>query len=432
MNARKEALLVLDRVMKSGSYSNIAVDTVLGKKDATEADRSLFCMLVYGVIERKITLDYIIDTLSTLPPSKIELTTRNLLRMGLYQLIYTDRIPAHAAVNETVSLCGTRSRGFVNALLRSYLRGRESFPFPTADKDLLSYLSVTYSFPVPLCRKIREQYGEETEEILASFSKAPGLSLRVNTLKISREELAARLAAKGCVPQPLENVPFGLSLSEGSPRDIGLEEGLCFVQDEASQISTAVLAADPGDTVIDMCACPGSKSFGAAMTMENKGRILSFDIHENKLSLVEKTAARLGISILETAAADGRVPRETLFGIADKIICDVPCSGYGVVAKKPEIRYKDPDDTRDLPAIGLAILSNAARYIKSGGRIVYSTCTIFREENEDNVRAFLEDHPDFSLCPFEVGNIHAPQGMITLLPSRHGTDGFFIANLIKN
>jgi 16S rRNA (cytosine967-C5)-methyltransferase len=199
------------------------------------------------------------------------------------------------------------------------------------------------------------------------------------------------------------------------------------VQDEASQIASAALGARAGDTVYDICACPGSKSFGAALDMENKGSITSFDIHENKLSLVKKSAERLGITILQTQARDGRDFDESLLESADRIVCDVPCSGFGVVAKKPEIRYKELSSCTSLPKIQYDILNNACRYLKPSGTLVYSTCTIFREENEDNVTRFLSEHPDFSLVPFEVGALHAKNGMLTLLPSEHGTDGFFIA-----
>ncbi len=432
MNVRELALAVLDRTMRDKSYSNIAVDTVIGRENLTGKDRSLFCVLVYGVIEKKITLDFLIDSLSTLPPNAIELSTRNLLRMGLYQLRFLDRIPDHAALNETVALAPRRSRGFVNAILRSYTRQKDSLILPKKEDGFIRYLSISYSYPEAFCEKLTRQYGEEkAEEILAAFDNVPALTVRANNLKTSRDDLLATLLEKGLDASPTKNSPNGIRIEGASLSEIGLDKGLCFVQDEASQIASLVLGAKKGDTVYDICACPGSKSFGAALDMENEGSITSFDIHENKLSLVRKSAERLGITILRTEARDGRDFNERLFESADRVICDVPCSGFGVVAKKPEIRYKDLTLGETLPNIQYDILSNACRYLKRGGTLVYSTCTIFAEENEDNVNRFLAEHSDFSLTPFEIGSICARDGMLTLLPCDHGTDGFFIAKLRK-
>ncbi len=203
------------------------------------------------------------------------------------------------------------------------------------------------------------------------------------------------------------------------------------MQDEASQICVEVLGTKKGDTVYDICACPGSKSFGAAMNMENEGAINAYDLHENKLSLVRKSAEALGISIIATAQRDGRMLDESRIGSADCVLCDVPCSGLGVVAKKPEIRYKALSECEALPAIQYDILCTAARYVKKGGTLVYSTCTILKAENEDNVTRFLAEHPDFSLVPFKVGGVESETGMRTLLPFEHGTDGFFIAKMTR-
>jgi 16S rRNA (cytosine967-C5)-methyltransferase len=430
MNVRELALSVLDRIEKSKSYSNIAIDTVLKQHDLSSKDRALFCRLVYGVIERKLTLDYLIARLSDMPMDKIELSVLNILRMGLYQLRFLDRIPAHAALNETVALSSKRSRGFVNALLRNYQRQRDELLLPTKEQDILQYLSVTYSYPEPLCKKLIEQYGtSETEAMLGAFNRIPPMTVRTNTLKISRTELLESFAEKGLEASPTKNAPHGIRMGNASPSDIQLDSGLCFVQDEASQIATAVLDAKPGDTVYDICACPGSKSFGAALTMQNTGSITCFDIHENKLSLVRSSAEKLGITIIKTEARDGRNYSEALSEQADKVICDVPCSGFGVVAKKPEIRYKDVKSATSLRDIQYDILNNACRYVKKGGTLVYSTCTVFAEENEDNVKRFVAAHSDFSLVPFTVGDVHAPHGMLTLLPHIHDTDGFFIAKL---
>ena len=432
MNIRKLALELLNKTMKAGQYSNIAIDNAIKSHGLDEKDSSLLCVLVYGVIERKITLDFIIDTLSTLSPSKIELNIRNILRMGLYQLIYLDSIPIHAAINESVELCPARSRGFANAILRNYTRKKDEIKFPNKNSAPIEYLSVTYSFPTELCKKFCDVFGfEKCESILLAFCREGGMTLRVNTLKISRDELLKKLAEKGIDAKIAPLSPCGITVSGASPSVLGIDEGLCFVQDEASQLSVLALGAKTGDRVIDVCSCPGSKSFGTAIEMGNEGEIFAFDLHENKLSLVKKGAEKLGISIIETEARDGRMFDKRLENFADRIICDVPCSGFGVVAKKPEIRYKDPKDSAGLPQIQYDILCNASRYLKVGGVLVYSTCTLMPEENELNVEKFLASHPQFEPCEFNIGKIKSQNGMLTLNPHDHGTDGFFIAKLRK-
>lgn len=429
MNIRALALESLSRTFQSKSYSNIVLDTVIRREGLDGKDRALFCRMVYGVIEKKITLDYIIDSLSDKSPSAIEPKVRNILRLGLYQLRFLDRVPAHAACDQTVALANSRSRGFVNAILRRYLREKDSLSFPDKKPDFLRYLSVQYSYPEEFCEKLTAEYGgDKAEALLSAFDDIPPTTLRVNTLKISREQLLHLLHERGIEASLTENSPVGIKTSGALP-ELELEAGLAFVQDEASQIASLVLDAKPGQTVYDICACPGSKSFSTAICMENRGKLISFDIHENKLSLVEKGAERLGITILSTKARDGRVYDETLAESADRILCDVPCSGFGVVAKKPEIRYKSVSESEKLPAIQYEILSNACRYLKKGGRLVYSTCTVFAAENGNIIDRFLCEHPDFEPESFQVGHISAPDGQLTLLPCDHGTDGFFIANL---
>lgn len=433
INVRRIALDLVGRCESGGGYSNIVIDTAIKRNDLSPADRALLTALFYGVIERQITLDYIISKLSTITPSKIESSTKNILRLGLYQLGFMKRIPPHAAVNETVDLANKRSRAFVNAVLRRYIREGENIEFPDENGGFAEYLSVKYSVGLPLCKRLLDSYGkDDCKALFEAFDTTPPLTLRANTLKIGAEELLSRLSERFPDTKRTALAKDGLILSSAPASELPeLSVGLCTVQDEASQICAEVLDARRGDTVLDACACPGSKSFGAAMTMENTGKLLAFDLHENKLSLVERGAERLGISIISTNARDAREFDPTLEGIADRIICDVPCSGFGVIAKKPELRYKDPAESNALPDIQLEILKNVSKYLKSGGTLVYSTCTILPEENEKNILRFLKDNEDFSLVPFEVGGISADGGMITLLPHAHGTDGFFIAKLTR-
>lgn len=426
-NPRALALEVLIRC-ESGGYSNIALDTAIKRNNLSPADRGLMTALIYGVIERRITLDYIISSLSTIPNSKIERDTRNILRMGLYQLVYMKKIPSFAALNETVSLANKRSKGFVNAILRSYLREGNKIQFPDKNEPI-KYLSVHYSIGESLAETLLEAYSfDECRNMLNAFSQIAPVTLRVNNLKTSREALLCELDSA----IPTDFSPDGIVLESAAISELEcLKDGRVTVQDEASQICIRALDAREGDLVLDVCACPGSKSFGAAMTMQNKGEILAFDIHENKLSLIERGAERLGIDIIKTQAHDARKPIEELVGRADKIICDVPCSGFGVISKKPEIRYKDVKESARLPEIQYDILENVSKYLKVEGTLVYSTCTILPNENENNINRFLENHKNFELTPFNVGELEVNSGMITLLPHTHHTDGFFIAKLMR-
>ena len=431
--ARALALQILNRTDSAGQYTNLALDAALKKSNLSAPDKALTTILVYGVTERRLTLDYLADALSSRPMESLDGTVRNLVRMGLYQLRYLDRIPAHAAVSETVSLAPRRARGFVNAVLREYTRRGNDVPFPDRAADPYHYLSVTYSIPVPLCKKLTEIFGtERAESVMEAFGHAPPVTLRVNTLKISPEQFFSELCALGYRVHGFDALDTALRVSDfvpsGSPQ---LALGQAFVQDLASQICVEVLDAQPGDFVIDACACPGSKTFGTAIKMRNEGKILACDLHQSKLSLILSGAERLGISIIEVRERDARAHDPALVNKADRVLCDVPCSGFGVLAKKPEIRYKDLSDAAALPDIQFAILESCCKYVKDGGVLVYSTCTIFPEENEQNMQKFLRKHPEFVAEDFCVGNICSESGMLTLTPDVHGTDGFFIAKLRK-
>lgn len=434
MNVRRLALDTLCKCETAAQYANLALDAKIKKFNISGDDRSLFTFLVYGTIEHKLTLDYYVSLLSSLSDEKIDTETRNLLRLGLFQLIYT-RTPQHAAVNETVALAPLRSRSFVNAILRGYIRKKQSLALPSKEKEPCRGLSVEYSFPEATVQKLIDSFGAHTaEKLMAAMCVPSPVTLRVNTLRINRDGLLERLEKENIKALPTAIAPHGIRLSESVPYS-ELEEkfsGLFFVQDEASQIAGAVLDAQSGETVIDMCACPGSKSFSAALHMNNAGRVLSFDISKSKLPLIGTGAERLGISIISSEARDGRETDAALASAADRIICDVPCSGFGVVAKKPDIRYKDISEVARLPEIQYAILCNAAGYLKSGGTLVYSTCTLLPEENFETVKRFLDSHGDgFALSPISVGDLQVPEGYITLMPHLHGTDGFFICKLTK-
>ena len=416
---RKIAYDVLVKCASAEQYSNSALDTAIKRADLTAPDRGLLTTLVYGVIERQITLDAIIDSLTDRKSEEISPDVRTLLRLGLYQLAYLDRVPDHAAVNETVNMAPKRSRGFVNAILRAFIRSGKEIPIPNKETDAVGYLSVKYSFCPALCRKFIDTFSlERAEQLFAAFGETPDLTLRTNTLCISREELIQKIGEQGIRALPTKESEVGIRVCDRSPVTelYGFADGLFFVQDEASQLCVKALDAKEGMRVLDACACPGSKSFGAAIDMNNTGEVISCDLHRNKLSLVESGAARLGISILTTEERDARNQNEEWLGTFDRVLCDVPCSGFGVFAKKPELRYKDPAASAALPDIQLAILKNAAQYVKIGGKLVYSTCTLLPTENDWNVDRFLKDNDHFNLWDVR-----------TLYPDTDGTDGFFYA-----
>ncbi len=425
---RKTALNVLTRCERDGGYSNLVLDRELEKTELSAPDRALVSHLVFGVISRKITLDHYISALSAVAGSKLEPQVKNILRMGLYQLIYMDRIPPHAAVNESVALSPQRAKGFVNALLRGYMRRSGEIKLPD---DPIERMSVERAIPIELCEALIAEYGfERSDSIFAALNQTPPLTLRVNTLKTDREELLARFAASGICASPSALSENGVEVDGAVVGLPGFADGDFFVQDAASQLCCAALGVRSGQLFIDCCSAPGSKSFGAAMHMAGQGRIVSCDLHENKLSLIRDSARRLGIDIIEARAADARLPISELVGQADAVLCDVPCSGYGVIAKKPEIRFKPLEDAGRLPNIQYAILENAAGYVKPGGALVYSTCTLLSAENADIAARFAVEHPEFEPEGFShAGRDFSP--MTQLLPDTDGCDGFFIAKFRK-
>lgn len=413
---RSAALDSLIAVERDGRYTNLEINSSLEKSGLSDADRGLYTRLVYGVTERRLTLDHIIAQYSAKAPEDLDSDVLTALRLGIYQLVYMDRIPDHAAVGETAGLVSGSKTGYVNAVLRSFLRAGKKYRLPD-ESDRVKYLSVKHSVPCELIEIIATSVPDgELDELLEAMNREPKTALRVNTLKISPAE-AAELVG-GEISDKVGDIVTADSFGERE-RD-GVEKGLWFVQDTASRLTTVTLDARPGELIIDTCACPGGKSFSAAIDMKNEGKLYSFDLHKNKLTLVEKGAERLGIGIISTEARDARKPKDELCGKADRVLCDAPCSGLGVLAKKPDIRYKDPESIVRLPEIQLDVLNGAAVYVKDGGTLVYSTCTLNCAENEEIAGKFLSAHPEFELV-----------SMRTYLPHRDGCDGFFCAKMRK-
>ena len=424
---RRLAFEILKKARRDNTYTNIAIDTALKKSDLTQSDRALCSIIVLGVTERRITLDYYIDKLAN-SPKDIDDEVRIILQISMYQMLYLDRIPPYAAVNEAVNMSKRKYAGFVNAILRNFMRKKDSIKF---EGDEIDKMSLEYSYPRELCQKFSDIYGyERAKNILDIFNRAPKMTLRVNTLLTSKQEYRSLLKEKGIEARDSQYLDDALIIDGAEFGSLPFaDEGYVFVQDQASQICVEAIGAKSGEFIIDTCSCPGSKSFGCAIKMQNNGKILSCDLHKSKLSLVDSGAKRLSIDIIETLERDGRSFDESLEKKADRVLCDVPCSGLGVIGKKPEIRYKNLSDIEKLPDIQLDILKNASRYVKDGGVLVYSTCTVVSEENELNIKRFLSDNTDFELLDFEVGGLKSSNGCLTLNPDEHNTDGFFVCKM---
>ena len=431
-NLRKLALSILIDYEASDKYINLALSShSLDLLD--DRERALLTSLVYTTVERKLTYDYYISAIAKRSDASIDIYTKNILRLGLSQIIDINSVPDFAAVNESVNLArNSGERSFVNGVLRAAVRQKNDMPMPQPEKNYRRYLSVKHSFPLPIVKHFDSLYGSEaTERMLEFFNNEKYTDITVNTTKISVAEYKNRLLDKGYVVEENELVDSSLRIlaSVNPERLPGFLDGLFFVQDRASAIAAKVLDPGSGDLIIDVCSAPGGKSFAAAINASGKGEVHSFDLHESKLSLIRSGAERLSLDMIKVDCRDALDPDSTLFGNADRVICDAPCSGLGVLGKKPDLRYKDLDSIESLADLQYSILSASSKYLKEGGIMVYSTCTLNPSENEDIVNRFISEHPDFEITPFTVGNITAEGGMLTLLPHIHHTDGFFMAKI---
>jgi len=428
--ARTAALEGLIRCRRDGAWSGAAMDAIIKKYSLDRREAALASRLCLGVLQNETLCDYYIDSFCN---SKLEPVVRDILRLGTYQILFLDRIPAHAAVSESVELCRAkghfRAGGLVNAVLRRISEGKlPEIP----GEGTAAYLSVRCSHPLWLCEYMCREKGYAFAETFFTANNLPAkLSLQVNTLKVGVQDYVRALERAGIGFREIG--PAGcLELEGGQAASLpGYEEGLFYVQDRAARTAVEIAAPEPDMKVLDACACPGGKSFAAAVRMQNRGSILSCDIHEKKLGLLESGAKRLGIDIITARAMDARMYDPTLENVFDLVIADVPCSGLGVIVKKPEIRKKEPESLRALPEIQYAILENLSRYVKPGGVLLYATCTILRRENEDVAERFLDEHDGFAAEAFTVGGISAESGMYTFWPHIDGTDGFFAARLRK-
>ncbi len=431
-NPRFLAAQLLNKTFGSGSYSNIQLSHGLDSADMNERDKRLCSVIYYGVIERKITLDHIIGGLSSRPLEKLDMTVLNILRCGIYQLLYMDNIPDNAAVSESVSLAKkmgrTSASGMVNAVLRNFIRSGKVFPVPM---DILNSSSILYSAPVWLVDDLCGDYGLECmTNLLSDALEASPVTVRMNSALCSEEEFLAALGDIKAVKD--EKIPYCYDLSEGVPTaSEAFKKGYFHVQDRASQLCCMAVSPDENDLVLDICAAPGGKTFTMAEMMGGKGIIHAFDLHEKRVRLIRDGAKRLGLENIRAMSGDASVYNPDLPKFS-KILCDVPCSGIGAIRRKPEIKYKNPDDFAGLPDIQYKIAENALNYLETGGELIYSTCTLRKEENDMVIDRLLENHPE--LEPVDIlPHMGEPFGSYkaSIFPMHFGSDGFFISKVRK-
>lgn len=421
MDGRQTAFRVLLRVEREKAYSNLALDAEL-KRSANGAPTAFVTALVYGALERQITLDFVLQQCLRQPLRKLRPEVRVILRMGVLQLYFMDKVPASAAVNESVKLVKKNGCAYAAGLVNSVLRKISETPLTYPETgDLVSDWSIRYACPKALVEHFIKDYGKADAKgiLTASLGGAPTV-LHVNTLKTTAKDLQSRLQTEGIETSPGTLVNT-LTVQKGGALEQlpSYRDGLFHVQDTASTFCVQALELQPGQTLLDMCAAPGGKSFTAAEIMQNQGRILAFDLHEHRVRLIADGAKRLGISIIDAQPQDASVFHAELLKTADRVLCDVPCSGLGVLRRKPEIRLRVLTFIDNLTEIQYNILVHASKYLRMDGILVYSTCTLSRAENEGVCDRFLRENPMYQ----KDGDYK------TLLPHKDGTDGFFIARL---
>jgi len=440
VNPRELALQVLLKVEK-GSYSNLELNAQF-KKGIDSQDKKLAAELVYGVIKNRIRIDYIISKISNTSINKLDDFILNILRIGVYQIIFLDKIPPYAAVSESVNLAKKYrkfSASFVNAVLRNIIRKLGEIEYPDEKNEPERFLSVYYSFPRWMVTRWVELFGFEfTKQLLQALNEKPKLCVRVNTLKIGIEELQKILIEEGY------EVSKGLYLEEAiyfsKAQDFAESEnfkkGYFQPQDEGSLLVVRALGVQKNDKVLDAAAAPGGKTTYIAQIMENKGEIVAWDLHPHRLELINKLCERLGVTIVKTEQKDAGELDEKLVGYFDRVLLDAPCSGLGVIRRKPDIKWsKKAEDILSLRSEQQKLLKTCSNYVKPGGIIVYSTCTIEPLENEDVIYSFLSENKNFQLDdlkPFLPERLHKyikDKGMLQTYPNIHGIDGFFIARI---
>ncbi|MBQ3005423.1 MAG: 16S rRNA (cytosine(967)-C(5))-methyltransferase RsmB [Clostridia bacterium] len=438
-SARQIAFEALLKIHKDGAYSNLVLDGLLKENPGLEErDKSFVCNIVYGTLDRLILIDYNIGLYLNQPVKKLKPELHTILRMGTYQLLFMDKVPSRAAVNESVNLAKANKSNFAASMVNAVLRrvADNGLRLPEGTDNDPKYLAVKYSCPEWLISLWIDSYGFENAVSLAEKAlEAPPLVVRCNTVKTTVDELIWSLAEEGVVSEKTSIAPDALIINVSAAVDEleAYKSGLFHVQDLASQLCCMALDAKPGETVFDLCSAPGGKTFTIAQMMNNSGTVRAFDIYQSRVELIRNGAARLGLTNVFSYLSDAAIFNEN-YGYADKVLCDVPCSGLGIIRRKPEIRFKKTADIDNLPDLQYRILCNATRYLNAGGRLVYSTCTLNPKENSEVCDRFLNEHPDFTAVDFlpQIQRYNKNEKYLTLMPHIHSTDGFFVAVFEKN
>lgn len=434
-DTRKIAYKVLLRVLKDDAYSVLTLNSEIKKNNLDNKDSSFVSALTYGVLENLLLLEDILKQYSNIPIKKIDIYTKLIIYLGIYQLIFMDKVPDSAAVNESVKLSKKlklyRSSGFINAVLRNIVRNDKKY-------EKSDNLSVKYSVSEDILKILIDEYGTElTEKMLKSLQGRADITIRINTLKTDKDNLLKRFEKENVIAKENKYLENTLSIEfSGSIENIpSFKDGLFFVQDFSSQLCCEILGAESGDILADICSAPGGKSICSAIKMNNEGKVYSYDLYQNKLNLIDESAKRLGIDIIKTKVRDAR-DEKSILPAPSRIICDVPCSGLGIMRRKPEIRYKKDTNIDLLPDLQYDILCVNMKSVPINCDIIYSTCTLNPEENRKIIDKFLENHKNF-----EPVEIKLPAGiehvisekphMLTILPSFYDSDGFFIAKMRK-
>ncbi|MBM7623310.1 16S rRNA (cytosine(967)-C(5))-methyltransferase RsmB [Sporohalobacter salinus] len=443
-NGRQVALEAVYRINEEGAYSNLVLNHLFKKYNLPEQDKGLATELIYGSLRMRNHLDWILNQFADRSINKMDSWTRNILRLGLYQIRFLDSIPDAVACNETVELAKeyqhSGAANFVNGVLRNILRNLDKVEFPQLDDNPVQHIRYKYSFPQWMVETWVKRYGIElTIDICSAFNQVPRKIIRQNQLKITAEELKTELVSAGIEIESISEIPQAFKVTNSSSlfqSDL-FTAGYFQIQGLASILTGHIIMPEPGDRVLDLCSAPGGKTTHLAEFMANQGEIIANDLHEDKLELIERNCERLGIEIVNTQSGDGRsLEFKNKF---DKILVDAPCSGLGMIAKKPEIKWqKKPQDSKSLAKLQLELLNNASEFLKSGGELIYSTCTIAKEENLEVINKFLAQNLAFELVDlssqaerYGIGSDFILEGAIRLLPTWQENEGFFIAKLRK-
>ncbi len=433
MTARKLAYDAVLKTLKDKSYSNLTIDALLKNSELSSKDKQFASRLFYGILERKLTLDYEIEVLTKKPVKKLDSEVLVALELGIYQLLYMNSVPDSAAVNESVNIIKKSKKksasGFVNGVLRNFVRNGKTLVLP---EDKYEKAEVLYSVPKDILKLWERDYDFDTAlKFSEAFLDEKPIVLRVNTIKTTTEKLSENLT--GAKMHPV--VPDCLVLkNQGSVANLpGFKEGEFYVQDASSQLCAMALEPKAGEKILDLCAAPGSKSFTMAQLADDKAEIMSFDLHDHRVKLISDGAKKLSVTSVTAFKGDATKFNPDLCG-ADKVLCDVPCSGLGIIGRKPEIKYKAIEEISNLKDIQLAILENGSKYLKSGGVLVYSTCALNKAENEYITEEFLKRNPEFerdNLPPIFEKITGEKVSQVTLSPQNGDFDGFFIARFVK-